>query len=87
MDPLRNTGRPVALANVDIVRGIYERRGRGEPPWSGDALETYDPDVDWIELEELRPVGDQDVLVFFSEHARGKGAGVQTESHPAACGR
>jgi uncharacterized protein len=104
----------VAPANVDIVRRIYERWGRGEPPWSGDALETYDPDVDWymphpgltahgldelvrlwhrflgtwdeyrIELEELRPVGDHHVLVFFSEHARGKGAGVQTESHPAA---
>ena len=42
---LRNTERPVAPANVDIVRGIYERWGRGEPPWSGDALETYDPEA------------------------------------------
>jgi uncharacterized protein len=104
----------VAPANVDIVRGIYERWGRGEQPWSGDGLDAYDPEVEWhqhhpgltahgfdelvrlwhrflgtwdeyrIELEELRPVGDQHVLVFVSEYARGKGSGVQTESHPAA---
>jgi uncharacterized protein len=100
--------------NVDIVRGIYERWARGELPWSGDALEAYDPAVQWtmphpgltaegrdelvglwrrflgtwddyrIELDEIRPVGDDQVLVFFSEHARGKGAGVESESNAGA---
>lgn len=107
-------GGRVAPRNVDIVRGIYDRWGRGELPWSGDALEAYDPDVEWtmphpgltahgrdelvhlwrrflgtwddyrIELEEIRPVGDDQVLVFFSEHVRGKGAGIESEAHPAA---
>jgi ketosteroid isomerase-like protein len=99
--------------DVEIVRGIYERWDRGELPWSGDALEAYDPHVEWtmphpgltangreelvrlwrrflgtwaeyrIELEEIRPVGDQ-VLVLFSEHTRGRGAGIESQVHAAA---
>jgi ketosteroid isomerase-like protein len=109
-----NTWVWVAPKNVDIVRGIYDRWARGELPWSGDALEAWDPDVEYtmphpgltangrdelvrlwrrylgtwdtyrIELDEIRPVGDDQVLAFASEYVRGKGAGVETESHHGA---
>lgn len=104
----------MAPKNVEIVRGIYERWARGELPWSGGALEAYDPDVEYamphpgliahgrdelvrlwrrylgtwdtyrIELDEIRAVGDDQILVLASEYVRGKGAGVVTESHHGA---
>jgi ketosteroid isomerase-like protein len=100
--------------NVEVVRGIYEGWARGELPWSGGALEAYDPDVEYampapgliahgrhevvrlwrrylgtwdtyrIELDEIRAVGDDQILVFASEDMRGRGAGVDTESHHGA---
>lgn len=40
-----------------------------------------------IEVDEIRPAGEGQVIVFFSEHVRGKGAGVATESHGGAVWR
>ena len=40
---------------------------------------------DWrIELEEVRAVDDERVLVLFTERARGAASGIETEAHPAA---
>jgi ketosteroid isomerase-like protein len=40
---------------------------------------------DWhIDLEEVRAVDDERVLVLFSEHGRGRASGVETSARPAA---
>lgn len=40
---------------------------------------------DWhIELEEVRAVDDERVLVLFTERGRGRASGAETQAHPAA---